>query len=69
MKEVLKRIFAIFILLLLIPFQLLLKIIIILITKVNMKIEKILKKLIKLLRNNQKIKYITNNERLRTNNV
>ena len=69
MIEVIKRVAAIFILLLLIPIQLIIKIIIILLKKVNVKTNLILKNLRKILKVNQKIKSNKNNIGLRVTNV
>ena len=69
MIEVIKRVAAIFMLLLLIPIQLMIKIIIILLKKVNVKTNLILKNLRKILKVNQKIKSDKNNIGLRITNV
>ncbi len=69
MIEVIKRVVAIFMLLLLIPIQLMIKIIIILLKKVNVKTNLILKNLRKILKVNQKIKSDKNNIGLRITNV
>ena len=69
MIEVIKRVAAIFMLLLLIPIQLIIKIIIILLKKVNVKTNLILKNLRKILKVNQKIKSDKNNIGLRITNV
>ena len=69
MIEVFKRVAAFFLLLLLIPTQLTIKIIIILLKNVNTKFNIILKKLRKILKVNQKIKGNKNNIGLRITNV
>ena len=69
MLEVIKRVTTIFILLLLIPFQLILRIIIILLKDVNTKTNLILKKLGEILKVNPKIECNKNNIGLRIRNV
>ena len=67
--EVLKRVAAFFILLLISLIQLILKIIIITFSKVNVKLNIILKKLKKILRTKSKMNYNSKDIKMRTINV